>query len=541
MTEKNEQEIEISTLWRSLRRRLPLILGTAALLGAGTYAWSRTLPPVYSASASMLASGSTGQASSDPLLGTSTVRATPLPEGALAQAMQSSAVINPLINQIQASRNIPDEERTRLIDALRRDLATQRLSTVQLSSRVEPYTGGSGIYTVTAKGRTPQTAATLANLAAASLRQWDIGRALEGIKRAEAGYRAQLLQIDSQLKAADDAVGRETLIARRSNVLSSLTQVGILRDSVTGVLTPLAEAVPPLAPEAPRPLRNAVLVALLTALLGSGLAVLRTLLDRTVRREDDITALGLRNLASLPRLRERDIAFSGIVRAARQAGLYEAIGFLRVNLLDALRGKQHPIALLTSTAPGEGKSSITATLADGLAASGQKVLIIDADLRRGTQEKVWSKFNETGQWVQLTGTGGARTTREAFANPENVQVLEVEPGLHMLPAGPSVHDSLSVFNRPDLTDSLDRWRVHYDVVLIDSAPLLALADGLVLGRYADAVVLITEHGRTPLQAIRSALRRAQNGGLNVIGAVINKVGAADNKDYGYSYGYTRQS
>lgn len=538
MEERSEQEIDLSVLWRGIRRRIWWILGISALLGLATYLWSRSQAPIYAASASLISSGN-AQAMSDPTLGGGLVKASPLPEGAVQQAMQSTLVIQPLIASIQADADISADEKSRLIINLNKELSEQRLRTVTLNSRIDQYSGGSGIYTLTAKARSATVAARIANLASQALRDWDTQRAQENIRRIEAGYRAQLGQIDQQLSAMKQQSGVEyqTLIARRASVQASLTNATILADSVTGVLSRLSDAVPPTQPQSPKPMRNAVLAGLLGLLLSTGVVALMTILDRTIRNEDDLLSLNLPTLATIPRLRQRDIVFSGIVRAARQAGLYEAIGFLRVNLLTALHGQANPIIMITSTAPGEGKSSITATLADGFAASGQRVLVIDADLRRGTQESLWKKFNETGHWKQLTGTGGVRNTREALENPEAVQVLEVEPNVDMLPAGPGIHDSLSVFNQVDLPNALQLWRHNYDIVLVDSAPLLALADGLVVGKHVNAVVMVCEYGKTNIQAMRSALRRAERAGLKIFGAIINKSDAREERSYGYSYSY----
>lgn len=532
MTERAEQEIDLSVLWRGIQRRLPWILGLSALLGAGTYVWSKSQPPVYAASATLIATGSNA-GGNDPLTG-ATIKAPPLPEGVLAQAMQSTSVLQPLITAVKGAPQINDTEKERLTANINKELSAQRLRTVNLTARLDP--GGNGIYTVTGKARSASAAAQLANLASQTLLGWDRNRALDSVRRAQAGFRAQLTEIDNQLgRLPTESVERQTLIARRANVQSNLTQVGILEKSATGVLSQLSDAVPPLQPESPKPLRNAALATLLGLLLTSGVVVLLTLLDRTVRTEDDLAAVGLPALATLPRLRQRDILFSGIVRAARNAGLYEAIGFLRVNVKAALHGKMHPVVMITSTAPGEGKSSVTATLADGLAASGERVLIIDADLRRGTQEAVWQKFNETGQWHQLVGEGGVRTTPEALANPHNVQVLQVEANVDMLPAGTGMHDSLSVLNRSDMASALAAWRVHYDIILIDSAPLLALADGLVIGKHVDAVIMVTEYGRTNFQALKNAMRRAERSGLSIAGVVINKADTREEANYGYSY------
>jgi len=191
--------------------------------------------------------------------------------------------------------------------------------------------------------------------------------------------------------------------------------------------------------------------------------------------------------------------------------------------------------MISSTAPGEGKSSLTATLADGFASSGQRVLIIDADLRRGTQAEVWQKFNKEGHWIQLIGSNGARTTQDALQMPHNVQVLQTEENVHVLPAGQSVQDSLGLLNKTDIAAAFALWRTNYDVILIDSAPLLALADGLVLGVHTDGVLMVSEYGRTSIQSARAALRRAGRSELNILGFVINKAERQREDSYGYEY------
>ncbi|PJI54067.1 hypothetical protein CTI14_20025 [Methylobacterium radiotolerans] len=234
-------------------------------------------------------------------------------------------------------------------------------------------------------------------------------------------------------------------------------------------------------------------------------------------------------------MRKRDILLSGFVRAGRSAGLYEAVGFLRVNLLGALKHVEHPVIMVTSTAPEEGKSSLTATLADGFASSGQRVLIVDLDLRRGTQGEVWAKYDQANNWTQLVGHGGARTSQEALLDPQNVQVFHAESNVDVLPAGPGISESMRLLNQADLEGALTLWKQGYDVVLIDTAPLLALADGLVVGKHVNGVVLVVEAGKTPLPAVSAALNRAKQSNLNLLGTVINKVNIESN---GYSGGYS---
>jgi capsular exopolysaccharide synthesis family protein len=537
--DRMEQEIDLSVLWRGIQRRLSWIIGISLLLALMVFAVFRFQPNLYEGNSTIISSNSQGQ---DGLLGSALVKAPPLPDGAVAQAMQSTLVIGSLIKAIGSDSQLSAPERTRLITNISKELRQQKLTTITLTSRLDP--GGNGMYTLTAQARTATEAQRLADLATTALLDWDKGRALQNIEKARSGFTAQLKQVDSQL-AATPATGveRQTLIARRASTKDSLDSVNILVNSATGVLSLLSGAVEPLDPVAPKPLRNGVLAGLLAALLGIGVVALQTVLDRTIRSEDDLLALNVATLGIIPRLRKRDVLFSGIVRAARQAGLYEAVGFLRVNLLTAFQNQhlQHPVLMISSTAPGEGKSSMTATLADGFASSGQRVLVIDADLRRGTQAEVWQKFGEDGQWHQLSGQGGVRTSQEAFRNPANVQVLRTEENVDVLPAGPSVQDSLGLLNQADIGAAFALWRQKYDIILVDSAPLLALADGLVVGVHTDGVLMVTEYGKTSAQAVKSSLRRAERSGLKVLGFVINKADRQREESYGYEYAPRKES
>lgn len=525
-----EQEIELSALWRGIRRRLPIILLSTALASGLTYTLSKRQPPVYESSSSLITVQQGNAVASGTL-----VSASQLPAGALSEALQGSTVINDIIATVKVS-GLSADIKGKLTTDLERELQLSKLSTVQLTSRLD-Y-AGNGVYTVTARAPSPQAARVLADATAQALLNWDENRALQTVKKAEQVQQAQLQAIDHQLKAGGlDSVERDTLIATRALTQRNLTNTSIQALSVTGSLDLVSPAVEPLSPVAPKPARNAMLVALLGLLLGSGIAALLTVTDRTVRSEEDLLSLGLPTLGTIPRLRKRDVALSGIVRAARQAGLYEAVGFLRVNLLSAFGNQLGKRVMISSTAPGEGKSSLTATLADGMAASGQRVLIIDADLRRGTQEEVWRKYEAGQQWHQLVGEGGGRNLQEALRDPANVQAVRAQPNVDVLPAGPGIHDSLGTLNRSDLGDILQRWSQGYQMVLIDSPPLLALADGLVLGRYVDGAVLVTSAGETTLQAVRQVQRRAQSAGVPILGAIINKASPSNSESYSYGYSY----
>lgn len=528
-----EPEIDLGLLWQGVRRRLPIIFLASLLIGGGAYFWAKSQPKVYEASATLLAINTSAQQPEGFLTGLGS--APPLPDGVVAKVVRSPQVLGVVIQELQASSSLEVQERTRLVNALRDELRLQNLKTLTLSSDIQPYNGGNGTYTLTAHAQTPQAAQLLANLTSRALLNWDRRRALASLRRSQAGFQAQLTQIDEQLRTATGQE-REALVARQATIQSNLLQASLLQDSVTGVLSSLTAAVEPGAPIAPRPLRQSAIAALITAVLGLLYSVVRTLLDRTVRSEDDVLNLGLPIFASVPRLGKRDVMLSGIVRAGRSGGLYESMGFLRVNLLGALGRAPHPIVMITSTLPGEGKSSVTASLADGFASNGQRVLIVDLDLRRGTQGEVWNKYNQESDWVQLSGQGGARTTQAALLDPYNVQVVRAEANVDMLPAGPGVTDSMRLLSRASLEEALTLWKQDYDVVLVDTPPLLALADGLVIGKYANGVLVVVENGKTTVPALNAALGRAKQSNLHVLGAVVNKVNISSTYNPGgYAY------
>ena len=120
-------------------------------------------------------------------------------------------------------------------------------------------------------------------------------------------------------------------------------------------------------------------------------------------------------------------------------------------------------------------------------------------------------------------------------------MIEVEPNVYLLPAGPGLHDSLTVLNRPDLGDIFERWGQGYSIVLIDSPPLLAIADGLVLGRHVDGVLLVTEAGQTTLQAVKQVMRRTREARVPMMGFVLNKVSQSDRESYGQAYEYSTRT
>lgn len=534
-TSNFSQDIDLVLLGRAFRNNAWRIAALSLALGTGAWLHARSQPPVYVATTDLIATSP--QASSE-LLDRSGVAAPPLPPGALERVLVSQVVVAPLLLQIRNTPDIPTEEKAELQRALNRELRQKDLQTVQLYGEVNP--SGAGIYTVSARAQSPGTAASLANLAANVMLEWDKGRSLENLQASRIRFQAQAMQIDEQLRRLDlSEPQRQTLREQQSTVQQSLTQIGILEASVNGILSRLSLAVPPLEPIEPRPMKTAALAAILGLLLASLITMVRALTDRAIHTEEDLAVFGLPTLSVLPALPSQAIARQGVVSEAKKAGMYEAIGFLRVNTEMSLRSVDRPVIMVTSSTPGEGKSSVTAMLAEGFASSGRRVLIVDVDLRRGTQMSVWRQsLAAKGEihWRQLVGTGGVRTTQEALKSPDNIQVLEVDAKIDLLPAGPGLTNSLSLLQQADLPQFLQDCRAAYDVVLLDTGPLLALPDGLIVGAQADGVVVVVGAKTAQAQLIKRVLSRADASGLNVLGFVLNR--AAQQNGYGYYSAYS---
>ncbi|WP_420597418.1 Wzz/FepE/Etk N-terminal domain-containing protein [Deinococcus sp.] len=533
-----DNEIELGVLWRGVRRRLRLILMATLVMALAVYTLSRFQTPVYEASASVLASNAQSQIG---VVGGSVVSALPL--GTADQVLHSPLIVRPLIQAVQANVALNAAERQQIVRTLNRELTntttTQGKRVVEIGA--DQGTGENSIYTLRARASSAAAAQFLANTSSNLLLTWESGRVLRDVRLAQSNFTLQLSQVERRLGLPGlSPEERQSQIFRRATLQDNLAQLGFLIESKPGSLQPLTSAIEPLRPLSPSPLRNGVLAGLLVGLLGLGLAALLTITDRTVRSEDELLALGLPILGLIPRLKQRDLSQSGLLQASRQAGLSEAVGFLSVNLLSRLNHLDErvhpPCIMVSSTAPGEGKSSLTAMLADGLAASGQRVLIVDANLRRGIQQELWSRSGQP-VWRQLVGAGGGQHLQDALRDPQNVQVIEAEPNVDVLPAGPGLQSSLTLLSRPDLGKLLKCWGRNYHIVLVDSPPLLALADGLVVGRQMDGVILVIDAGQTKLQAVRQVLRRTREADMPIMGFVVNKLPESERESYGQQYSY----
>jgi capsular exopolysaccharide synthesis family protein len=521
-------ELSTSTFWRSFKSFLPYILGLAVLSAALMYVWQRSKPSVYESFASVVATS--GNSDYDK----TSNRVPALPEAAVREALRGPDVINEVVSVLSRSRNLPLSVRSEMVNRLQKEFRVRQLDSLQISADLD-FTGTSGLYVITSAAPTADGAALLADTAVNALINWDARRGRGNLDQVKRGLLAQIGALEKQIGTTPDAVERASISANIRTARAELSQVEVAAVGIRGAFSRVAGAVAPVAPSAPKPFRSAIVVFAVILLLGTLLSLFSALNDRTLHVEEDLLSFEVPTLGVLPKLSRREILLKGFVRAARQAGLYEAIGFLRINLLGRLEAKQSACILVSSTTPGEGKSSVSAALADSFASNGQRVLIVDADLRRGTQGEIWQKYDPQAVWKPLAGNGTARNFQQVIQNPDDVAVMVVRENVDLLPSGPGIHDTIALLDSPHMSTLVEQFKLHYDLIIIDSPPLLSLADGLVVGKFTDGIVVVTESSKTSLQNVRRVLRRADSAGIDVLGFVINKVRRdSENTSY-YSY------
>jgi len=307
----------------------------------------------------------------------------------------------------------------------------------------------------------------------------------------------------------------------------------------------------PKGPAKPRVLLNLALGMILGMGMGVGLAFFQEYLDNTLKTSDEVESLlRLPSLGLIPA-----IHLNGSAKSSEHAlttmgtGTQVAYGLaLQKNpmVLEAFRSLRTSILLsanpipkvllVTSALPGEGKTTTTVNLGATLASLGSKVVIVDCDMRRPACHRATGVKNSPGFVQCLTG-------RVDLA--EAILPVESVPNLSIIPCGPIPPNPAEVLSSPLTPELLRRLRDEFEYVLVDSPPLLSVADSRILATLTDAVVLVTRAHETPYEAVRRARSLLYGAGARILGVALNNVnvhrGGYGGKygayqQYGYGYG-----
>lgn len=279
-------------------------------------------------------------------------------------------------------------------------------------------------------------------------------------------------------------------------------------------------------PVSPNPVRNIALGVVLGLLVGLGLALLRHLMDTTVRSTDDVEEITEDPIIGAVHFDPRAGKEPLIVETDPTSPRSEAFRSLRTNLM-FVNATTHPRTIaLTSSIPGEGKSTTIANLALTLAQSGSRVCLIEGDLRRP----------RLLDYLGLEGAAGITDVLIDRATLDDVVQPYGEHGLDIIGAGPIPPNPSELLASDAMSMALAQLSARYDYVLIDTPPVLPVTDAVVLSTKVDGLILLvgtTIVRKEQLEATLDAVGAVDN---NLLGLVLNRVGTKSGDGGGY-YGY----
>lgn len=281
----------------------------------------------------------------------------------------------------------------------------------------------------------------------------------------------------------------------------------------------------PQMPTAPNTPLNLLLGLLIGAGLGVGLGMLRATLDNRIRGEAD-----LRQVTDAPLL--GGITFDQdavkrplITETATQSPRAESFRQLRTNLQFANISGQARTVLLTSSVPGEGKTTTATNLAIALAQAGQSVCLIDADLRRPM----------ISEYLGLDRNAGLTTALVGAADVEDLLQPWGDDNLYVLSSGQIPPNPSELLGSSEMKDLISRLEQTFDTVVIDAPPLLPVTDAAVLSQHVSGIVVVVGSHRLKNQDLEKSLKALKMVGANVLGIVLNRLPSKGPDAYTYSY------
>lgn len=319
-----------------------------------------------------------------------------------------------------------------------------------------------------------------------------------------------------------------------TSLLNTYQTLDVAKAGEIGNVRILDTAVEPVKPIKPRKLIVLILAILVGGFIGVLLGLLRNLMRTGVRNSAQIeTELALPVYGAIP------LSSYQPKNAKKKAHLpvlslthsddiaVESLRSVRTTLSFAMIKAQNNVLLITSSAPGAGKSFISTNLAVLFAQANKRVLLIDSDLRRGYLHKYFKVENKNGLSELLTRE--IDLTQAIYTTEQH--------GLSFMPRGSSPAHPSELLNSNLFSETLETLKSQYDYIIMDSAPILAVTDGLILAKHSGVNVFLARYAQTPLREIEIVMQRFENVDLKIDGVILNSI-QAENREYQYSYNYS---
>jgi capsular exopolysaccharide synthesis family protein len=340
------------------------------------------------------------------------------------------------------------------------------------------------------------------------------------------------------------------------SMLRSVQQAGMTSALRASNIRVVDSAVPPTRPYKPRMVLNAALGLLAGFLFGFVFVVMRERADRSIQAPGEAAlSLGIPELGVIPSLGAEGSRYFAYYQKGRasKGGELKNEPSRRVELVTSRRnpsvladcfratvtsilcsgenGDRPRVIVLTSANPGEGKTTAASNLALALAEIGMPVLLIDGDLRKGRLHEIFKVSNAWGFSDLLGGKELPQGREQAFVGTGY-------PRLSLLPAGSPESTILSLLYSPRNLEFLNHMREQFHTVLIDTPPMLQMPDARVLGKLADAVVLVVRSAQTTRDDATAATQRLAEDGSRVLGSILNEWDPSRTSHYAHPYPYS---
>jgi capsular exopolysaccharide synthesis family protein len=376
--------------------------------------------------------------------------------------------------------------------------------------------------------------------------QGEIGKVLESIKNdylAAAAQERSLTQALDTQKSEIQAMNRKSIdynVLQRDaqsnrqlydSLLQRANETGVSSELRTSNVRIVDRAEVPTSPDRPAKTFNLLVGAVLGLFGGIVLAVFFEYVDSRIKKPDDIkSALGLPFLGMIPAVSRKDaVSKCPMINDGVPPGFLEAFRSIRTNVVFSSVTDGCRSVVITSTGANEGKTSVAVNLAIAVAQAGQRVLVIDADMRRPDVHTIFGQPQEPGLSNLL-----AATTKAS----ESVRHTNV-PGLWALSAGRLPPNPAELLGSPRMKEFIATLAGHFDWVIIDTPPIMAVTDAAVIGHLATGAIFVVGAEMTTRQAASAAIERLQSAQVRLIGGILNRVDL-ERDAYYYSKYYRRE-
>jgi succinoglycan biosynthesis transport protein ExoP len=393
--------------------------------------------------------------------------------------------------------------------------------------------GQTNVIALTAISPEPARAAQIANTYASAFVSWSTATSISSLTAAEGQLTKQINAIGTEIgKLPSSSAAQVTALSNQQAVLKGqLAQLQVAGTTASTGLELVTPAAVPTSPSSPKPLEDALLGLFAGLILGIGAAFLRDNLDDTLTTGEAVERVGGTTvLATVPmvaswRRNANPVVISVSEPTSQSAEAYRS---LRTSLQFVRTDGTVRTILVTSPSAGDGKTATVVNLGAVFAQAGARVVLVSCDLRRPGLGQFFAPAGHAELSLILSGEQPIDRALSPVPSVDGLWTL----GSREVAANPT--ELLGGDRMRSLVDDLAK---RFDIVLIDSPPVLPVADALILSGYADAVVLVVAAGSTRRAELRRAAEKLAQADAPVVGAVLNKATAQDGYGYGYYGGY----